>query len=78
MEPVKKTREDADKFAEPITTAAPQGDNLDTASLTAIEGETHNPQIQTRSTDEVGQSHGNPKSDKVPNSLTPGTSPNNK
>ena len=44
-------------------------------SLTAIEGETHNPQIQTRSTDEVGQSHGNPKSDKVPNSLTPGTSP---
>ena len=43
-------------------------------SLTAIEGETHNPQIQTRSTDEMGQSHRNPKSDKVPNSPTPGTS----
>ena len=38
VEPVKKTREDVDKFAEPIATAAPQGDNLDTTSLTAIEG----------------------------------------
>jgi len=74
VEPVKRTGEDADKFAEPITTAAPQGDNLGTASLTAIEGETHNPQTQTGSTDEVWQSHRNPKSDKVPNSPTPGTS----
>ena len=49
----------SDKFAEPITTAPPQGDNLGTASLTAIEGETHNPQTQTGSTDEVWQSHRN-------------------
>jgi hypothetical protein len=74
VEPVKRTGEDADKFAEPITTAAPQGDNLGTASLTAIEGETHNPQTQTGSTDEVWQSHRNPKSDKVPHSPAPGTS----
>jgi hypothetical protein len=33
VEPVKRTGEDADKFGEPITTAAPQGDNLGTASL---------------------------------------------
>ena len=74
VEPVKRTGEDADKFTEPITTAPPQGDNLDTASLTAIEGETHNPQTQTGSTDEVWQRHRNPKSDKVPTSPTPGTS----
>jgi hypothetical protein len=74
VEPVKRTGEDADKFVEPITTAPPQEDNLGTASLTAIEGETHNPQTQTGSTDEVWQSHRNPKSDKVPNSPTPGTS----
>jgi hypothetical protein len=74
VEPVKRTGEDADNFAEPITTDAPQGDNLGTAPLTAIEGETHNPQTQTGSTDEVWQSHRNPKSDKVPNSPTPGIS----
>jgi len=74
VEPIKRTGEDADKFAEPITTAAPQGDNLGTTSLTAIEGETHNPQTQTGSTDEVCQSHRNPTSDKVPHSPTPGTS----
>jgi hypothetical protein len=59
VEPVKRTGEDADKFAEPITTAAPQGDNLGTASLMAIEGETHSPQTQTGSTDDVWQSHRN-------------------
>jgi len=74
VEPVKKTGEDCDKFAEPITTAASQGDNLGTASFTAIERETHNPQTQTGSTDKVWQSHRNPKSDKVPNSPTSGTS----
>jgi hypothetical protein len=63
VEPAKRTGEDSDKFAEPITTAPPQGDNLGTASLTEIEGETHKP-----------QSHKNPKRDKVPNSPTPGTS----
>ena len=40
VEPVKRTGDDADKFAEPITTTAPKRDNLGTASLTAIEGET--------------------------------------
>ncbi len=40
VEPVKRTGEDVDKFAEPITTAPPKRDNLGTASLTAIEGET--------------------------------------
>ena len=49
-------------------------DNLGTASLTAIEKETHKPQTQTRSTDEVWQSHRNRKRDKVPHSPTPGTS----
>ena len=44
VEPAKRTGEDSDKFAEPITTAPPQGDNLGTASLTEIEGETHKPQ----------------------------------
>jgi len=71
--PVKRTGEDTDKSAEPITTTAPQRDNLDTASLTATEEESHKPQTQTGSTDEVWQSHRNPKSDKVPISLTPGT-----
>ena len=61
VEPVKPTGEDADKFAEPITTTAPKGDNLGTASLTTIEGETHNPQTQTGSTEEVWQSQRNPK-----------------
>ena len=42
--------------------------------FTAIEEESHNNQTQTGSTDEVWQSHRNPKSDKVPHSLTPGTS----
>jgi len=42
VEPVKRTGEDADKFAEPITTTAPQRANLGTASLTAIEEETTN------------------------------------
>ena len=74
VEPVKRTGEDADKFTEPITTAPPQGDNLDTASLTAIEEESHKPQTQTGSTDEVWQSHRNRKRDKVPHSPTPGTS----
>ena len=37
VEPVKRTGDDADKFAEPITTTAPKRDNLGTASLTAIE-----------------------------------------
>jgi hypothetical protein len=74
VEPVKRTGEDADKFAEPITTTAPQRDNLGTASLTAIEEETHNHQTQTGSTDEVWQSQRNRKRDKVPHSPTPGTS----
>ena len=39
VEPVKRTGDDADKFAEPITTTAPKRDNLGTASLTAIEEE---------------------------------------
>jgi hypothetical protein len=48
VKPVKSTKEDTDKFAESITTTTPQGDNLeaginDTASLTAIEEETHPP-----------------------------------
>ena len=73
VEPVKRTGENADKFAEPITTTAPKRDNLGTASLTAIEKETHKPQTQTRSTDEVCQSHRNRKRDKVPHSPTPGT-----
>jgi len=73
VEQVKRTGEDADRSAEPITKTAPQRDNLDTAPLTAIEEETHKPQPQTGSTDEVWQSHRNPKSDKVPISLTPGT-----
>jgi len=72
--PVKRTGEDTDKSAEPITTTAPQRDNLDTASLTAIEKETHKPQTQTGSTDEVWQSHSNRKRDKAPHSPTPGTS----
>jgi hypothetical protein len=59
VEPVKRTGEDADKFAEPITKTEPQRDNLDTASLTAIEEETHKPQTQTGLTDEVWQSHRN-------------------
>ena len=66
--------EDADRSAEPITKTAPQRDNLDTAPLTAIEEETHKPQTQTGSTDEVWQSHRNRKRDKVPHSPTPGTS----
>jgi hypothetical protein len=74
VKPVKRTKEDTDKFVEPITTTTPQGDNPGTASLTVIEEETHNPQTQTGSTDEVWPSHRNPKSDKVPNSPTPGTS----
>ena len=74
MEPVKRPEEDEDKFAEQITTATPQGVNLGTALLTTIEEESHNNQTQTGSTDEVWQSHRNPKSDKVPHSLTPGTS----
>ncbi len=79
MKPVKKPTEDTDKFAEPITTTTPQGDNLEagingSASLTAIEEETHNLQTQTGSTDEVWQSQRNPKSNKVPHSPTPGTS----
>ena len=73
VEPIKRTGEDADKFAEPITTTAPKRDNLGTASLTAIEEETHKPQTQTGSTDEVWQSHSNRKRDKVPHSPTPGT-----
>jgi hypothetical protein len=72
--PVKRTGEDTDKSAEPITTTAPQRDNLDTASLTAIEEETHKPNTQTGSTDEVWQSQRNRKSNKVPHSLTLGTS----
>jgi hypothetical protein len=57
----------------------PQGDNLeaginDTASLTATEEETHILQTQTAPTDEAWPRHRNPKSDKVPNSPTPGTS----
>ena len=74
VEPVKRTEEDEDKFAEQITTAAPQGVNLGTALFTAIEEESHNNQTQTGSTDEVWQSHRNPKSDKVPYSLTTGNS----
>jgi hypothetical protein len=47
VKPVKKPTEDTDKFAEPITTTTPQGDNPEagingTASLTTIEEETHN------------------------------------
>jgi hypothetical protein len=72
--PVKRTGEDTDKSAEPITTTAPQRDNLDTASLMAITEETHKPQTQIGSTDEGWQSHRNPKRDKVPHSPTPGTS----
>jgi len=72
--PVKRTGEDTDKSAEPITTPAPQRDNLDTASLTAIEEETHKPQTSTGSTDEEWQSHKNRTRDKVPHSPTPGTS----
>jgi hypothetical protein len=45
-----------------------------TASLTAIEEETHNLQTQTGSTNEVWQSQRNPKSNKVTHSPTPGTS----
>jgi hypothetical protein len=41
VEPVKRTGDDAEKFAEPITTTAPERVNLGTASLTAIEEETH-------------------------------------
>jgi hypothetical protein len=79
VKPVKKRTEDTDKFAEPITTTTPQGNNLEagingTASLTAIEEETHNLQTQTGSTDEVWQSQRNPKSNKVPHSPKPGTS----
>jgi len=71
--PVKRTGEDTDKYAEPITTTAPQRDNLDTASLTATEEESHKPQTQTGSTDEVWLSHSNKKRDKIPHSPTPGT-----
>jgi hypothetical protein len=79
VKPVKRTKEDTDKFAESITTTTPQGDNLeaginDTASFTAIEKETHILQTQTGSTDEVGQSQRNLKSNKVPHSPMPGTS----
>jgi hypothetical protein len=79
MKPVKKPTEDTDKIAEPISTTTPQGDNLEagingTASLTAIEQETHNLQTQTGSTDEVWQSQKNPKSNQVPHNPTPGTS----
>jgi len=79
VKPVQRTKEDTDKFAEPITTTTPQGDNLeaginDTASFTAIEEETHILQTQTGSTDEVWQSQRNLKSNKVPHSPTPGTS----
>jgi hypothetical protein len=79
MKNAKRTKEYTDKFAEPITTTTPQGDNPEagingTASLTTFEEETHNLQTQTGSTDEVWQSQRNPKSDKVPNSPTPGTS----
>jgi hypothetical protein len=79
VKPIKNPTEDTDKFAEPITTTTPQGDNLeadinDTASLTATEEETHILQTQTGSTDEVWQSQRNPKSNIVPNSPPPGTS----
>jgi hypothetical protein len=73
VEPVKRTGDDAEKFAEPITTTAPKRDNLGTASLTAIEEESHKPQTQTGSTDEVWLSHSNRKRDKIPHSPTPGT-----
>ena len=73
VEPVKRTGDDADKFAEPLTTTAPKRDNLGTASLTAIEEESHKPQTQTGSTDEVWLSHSNRKRDKIPHSPTPGT-----
>jgi len=73
VEPVKRTGDDADKFAEPITTTAPKRDNLGTASLTAIEEESQKPQTQTGSTDEVRQSHSHRKRDKIPHSPTPGT-----
>jgi hypothetical protein len=62
VEPVKRTGDDAEKFAEPITTTAPKRVNLGTASLTAIEEETH-----------VWKSHSNRNRDKVPHSPTPGT-----
>ena len=71
--PVKRTGDDAEKFAEPITTTAPKRDNLGTASLTAIEEESHKPQTQTTSTDEVWISHSKRKRDKMPHSPTPGT-----
>jgi len=74
VEPVKRTGDDAEKFAEPITTTAPKRDNLGTASLTAIEEESHKPQTQTGSTDEVWLSHSNRNRDKIPHSPTPGTS----
>jgi hypothetical protein len=73
VEPVKRTGDDAEKFAEPITTTAPKRDNLGTASLTAIEEESNKPQTQTGSTDEVWQSHSHRKRDKIPHSPTPGT-----
>jgi hypothetical protein len=73
VEPVKRTGEHADKFAEPITTTANQRDNVGMTSLTAIEEETHKPQTQTGSTDEVWQSHSNRKRDKIPHSPTSGT-----
>jgi hypothetical protein len=73
VEPVKRTGDDADKFAEPLTTTAPKRDNLGTASLTAIEEESHKPQTQTGSTDEVWISHSKRKRDKMPHSPTPGT-----
>ena len=71
--PVKRTGEDTDKSAEPITTTVPQRDNLGTASLTAIEEESQKPQTQTGSTDDVWLSHSNRKRDKMPHSPTPGT-----
>jgi hypothetical protein len=64
VEPVKRTGDDAEKFAEPITTTAPKRVNLGTASLTAIEEETHKPQSQTGPTDEVWKSHSNRNRDK--------------
>ena len=74
VKPIKNPTEDTDNT--PIT---PQGDNLeaginDTASLTATEEETHILQTQTAPTDEAWPRHRNPKSDRVTNSPTPGTS----
>jgi hypothetical protein len=74
VKPIKNPTEDTDNT--PIT---PQGDNLeaginDTASLTATEEETHILQTQTEPTDEAWPRHRNPKSDRVTNSPTPGTS----